>query len=58
MQFEVNEQTYFLAFVEEERRWYVFAPTVAGVRRIPVHMDAPEASKIVLAEEGKPTIMN
>ncbi len=58
MQFEVNGQNYFLAFVEEERRWYVFAPTPAGVRRIAVYIDAPEASKIVLAEEGKPTISN
>ena len=58
MQFEVNGRTYFLAFVEDERRWYVFAPTLVGVRRIPVYADTSEASKIVLAEEGKPTIMN
>jgi hypothetical protein len=58
LQFEVNGQTYFLAFVEEERRWYVFAPTVAGVRRIPVYVDAPVSGKIALAEDGKPTIMN
>lgn len=58
LQFEVKGQTYFLAFVEDERRWYVFAPTLVGVRRIPVYADTSEASKIVLAEEGKPTIMN
>jgi hypothetical protein len=58
LQFEVKGQTYFLAFVEEERRWYVFVPTSAGVRRIPVYVDAPVAGKIVLAEDGKPTIMN
>jgi hypothetical protein len=58
LQFEVNGQTYFLAFVEEDRRWYVFAPTSAGVRRIPVYVDAPISGKIVLAEEGKPTLSN
>jgi hypothetical protein len=58
LQFEVNGQAYFLAFVEEERRWYVFAPNVAGVHRIPVYVDAPSSAKIVLAEEGKPTISN
>jgi hypothetical protein len=58
LQFEVNGQTYFLAFVEEDRRWYVFAPTSAGVRRIPVYVDAPISGKIVLAEEAKPTLSN
>jgi hypothetical protein len=58
LQFEIKGQTYFLAFVEEERSWYVFAPTAVGVRRIPVYVDAPVPGKIVLAEDGKPTIMN
>jgi hypothetical protein len=58
LQFEVNGQTYFLAFVEDERRWYVFAPGAGGLRRIPVYVDAPAAGKIVLAEDGKPTISN
>jgi hypothetical protein len=58
LQFEIKGQTYFLAFVEEERRWYVFSPTAAGLCRIPVFIDAPPAGKVVLAEEGKPTIVN
>jgi len=40
MQFKVKDQDYFLAFVEQERRWYVFAPTARGVHRIPVYVDA------------------
>jgi hypothetical protein len=56
LQFEVNGQTYFLAFVEDERRWYVFAPTITGVNRIPVYVDAPATGKIVLADESKQTI--
>lgn len=58
MQFEVNGQTYFLAFVEDERRWYVFAPTNIGVNRIPVYVDAPATSKMILADESKQTIMH
>ena len=41
MQFEVNGKQYFLAFVEDERRWYVFSPTPQGMHRIPVYLDAP-----------------
>jgi len=40
LQFKVKGQDYFLAFVEQERRWYVFAPTAQGVHRIPVYVDA------------------
>ncbi len=58
MEFEVKGQKYFLAFVEEERRWYVFAPTASGLNRIPVYIDAPSADKIVLADESKQTIRN
>jgi hypothetical protein len=40
LQFKVKDQDYFLGFVEQERRWYVFAPTAQGVHRIPVYVDA------------------
>jgi hypothetical protein len=40
LQFEIKGQTYFLTFVEDERRWYVFAPTSKSVERIPVYVDA------------------
>ncbi|MBO0911291.1 MAG: hypothetical protein J2P13_05820 [Acidobacteria bacterium] len=42
MQFKVKGQDYFLAFVEQERRWYVFAPMAGGVSRIPVYVDQAE----------------
>jgi hypothetical protein len=41
LQFEVKGQEYFLAFVEDERRWYLFSPTPQGVQRIPVYVDGP-----------------
>jgi hypothetical protein len=42
LQFNIKGQDYFLAFVEQEKRWYVFAPTPQGVHRIPVYVDAPQ----------------
>ena len=40
MQFQIKGQDYFLAFVEQEKRWYVFSPTAQGINRIPVYVDA------------------
>jgi hypothetical protein len=45
LNFRVKGQEYFLAFVEEERRWYVFAPTGQSVQRIPVYVDAASAPR-------------
>ena len=45
MQFQIKGQDYFLAFVEEEKRWYVFSPTSQGVHRIPVYVDAVKYEK-------------
>jgi len=39
MQFQVKGQDYFLAFVEAEKRFYLFAPTPQGLRRIPLYVD-------------------
>lgn len=39
MQFEVNGQAYFLHFVDDEGRWYVFEPSDKGIQRIPVYVD-------------------
>jgi hypothetical protein len=54
LQFKIKDQDYFLAFVEQEKRWYVFAPTSEGVNRIPVYVDAAKYQKpgILEAETG------
>ena len=57
LQFEVNGKQYFLAFVEEERRWYIFSPSQQGIQRWPVYVDAPATGKIALGEP-KATISN
>jgi len=40
LRFEVKGQEYFLAFVEQENRYYVFAPTPDGMQKMPVYVDA------------------
>ncbi len=58
MQFQVNGKDYFLAFVESERRWYLFAPTPQGVERIPVYHDAAEYDRIGIVEKDRRNILN
>jgi hypothetical protein len=50
LQFKIKDQDYFLAFVEEEKRWYVFAPTPQGVHRIPVYVDAVKYERAGILE--------
>ena len=55
MDFQVNNETYFIDLADEEGRWLVFAQTPTGVRRIPVYVDAPIADDElpVLVEDNK-----
>ena len=39
MRFEVNGQSYMLAFNESDSRWYLLTPSIAAVRAIPVLSD-------------------
>ena len=58
MQFEVNGDTYFLNFAEDEGRWCLFAQTVTGVTRIPVYVDAPQYERMGVWEAGRHKIQN
>ena len=55
MDFQVNNETYFIDLADEEGKWLVFAETPTGVRRIPVYVDAPIAEEDlpVLVEDSK-----
>ena len=55
MDFQVNEQTYFLDLSEDERQWLVFAQTPTGIRRIPVYVDAPASEDMAVVVEDKDT---
>jgi hypothetical protein len=59
LQFEVNQQEYFLNYVEDEGRWYVFRPTGSGVIRIPVEIEAVHSEHFAFApEEGKKRVVH
>jgi hypothetical protein len=53
MQFQVNGKDYFLAFVEDEGRWYVFAPTARTIDRIPVYVDAGITERVEIPHQQK-----
>jgi hypothetical protein len=53
MDFQVNEQTYFLSLTEDEKNWLVFVSTPEGARPIPVYVDAAESESLVVIQEEK-----
>jgi hypothetical protein len=53
MDFQVNEQTYFLSLAEDEKNWLVFVSTPEGARPIPVYVDAAESEGLVVVQEEK-----
>jgi len=52
LQFQVKGRDYFLAFVEQEKRWYVFSPTAQGVERIPVYVDGAKYERAGALNQG------
>ncbi|MGB8581378.1 MAG: hypothetical protein WCD47_11195 [Candidatus Sulfotelmatobacter sp.] len=58
MDFQVNDQTYFLSLAEDERKWRVFVSTPTGAWRIPVYEDGGEAEPLLVLEEEKQRIPN
>jgi len=53
LDFQVNNETYYIDLAEEQGQWMVFAQTPTGVRRIPVYVDAPESEEVPLFVEDK-----
>ena len=53
MDFQVNEQTYFLDLAEDAREWLVFVETPTGTRQIPVYVDADIAEDLPVLVENK-----
>ena len=49
---------FFVSFVPEEGRWFCYAPTAAGMQRIPVSMDtAPfQAFTVAMDEQAKEVV--
>jgi hypothetical protein len=53
LDFQLNNETYFIDLADEEGKWLVFAETPTGVRRIPVYVDAPIAEDVLVLIEDK-----
>ena len=51
MDFQVNNETYYIDVADEEGKWSVFAETPTGVRRIPVYVDAPDSEDLLVLVE-------
>jgi len=55
LDFQVNNETYFIDLSDEEGKWLVFAQTPTGVRRIPVYEDVPFDDGLPVLVEDKRT---
>jgi hypothetical protein len=58
MDFQVNDQTYFLSLAEDEKRWLFFVSTPEGALSIPVYEDAAEGRPLVVLQEEKQRMPN
>jgi hypothetical protein len=58
LNFQVKGKDYFLAFVEQEKRWYVFSPTATGLERIPVYVDAVKYERTGVLEDERRKFSN
>jgi hypothetical protein len=58
--FELNNETYYIDLADEEGKWLVFAETPTGVRRIPVYVDAPgsEDSSVLVEDIRSRKVVN
>jgi hypothetical protein len=43
MDFQVNDQTYFVSLGENPGEWHVFVSTPNGARRVPVYVDETDS---------------
>ena len=62
MDFQVNNETYFIDLADEEGKWLVFHETPNGPRSIPVYEDAPvredEDVKVVVEDKRRRKVVN
>jgi hypothetical protein len=58
MDFQVQEQTYFLSLAEDDKQWEVFVATPTGARPVPVYVDAAKVASLVVLQEEKQRMPN
>ena len=57
--FQVNEETYFLDLSEDAGQWLVFVETPTGARQIPVYVDTNTGEdSLLLVDRQKNNIVN
>ena len=58
MQFEVLGQQYFLKYLDDEKRWFLFRPSPNGIEQIPVEEDSaqPLFGGVIIPFEEQSTI--
>jgi len=58
MDFQVQEQTYFLTLADDDKEWEVFVATPTGARPVPVYVDAAKFASLVVFQEEKQRMPN
>jgi hypothetical protein len=59
VQFEVNNQPYFLNFIPEKGRWFLFRATRSGIEAVPVvDDDTPLFVTDEVEVESDPEVVN
>jgi hypothetical protein len=53
LDFQVNDETYFLSLAENERQWLVLVETPTGTRQIPVYVDEGSIEDVTHVVEDK-----
>jgi hypothetical protein len=56
MQFQVKGQEYFLEYIDEEHRWFVFTQSGDGLQRIPVYVDSKKQDRAARKYKGTPKL--
>jgi hypothetical protein len=61
LDFQVNNETYFLSLAEDERQWLVHVETPNGPMSIPVYEDEEtldDGAKVVIEDNQRRKIVN
>jgi hypothetical protein len=58
VEFQINDQTYFLTLAEHERRWRFAVATSRGTRTIPVYVDAGDPAPLVVLQGEMGKVLN
>lgn len=58
MDFQVNDETYFLSLAENEKQWRVFVSGPTGAWPIPVYEDRGKTESLLVLEQDRQRVPN